>query len=143
MVQTNAHYPTDIGLLFDATRKVIGLISRFCAHHHIPGWRPCAYTIKTVKKRYRITQKLEHSTPKKPEVRKKRAEIIRQAYTSHIEFVRSYLEKTKETIRLIGETIPFAPEISIIVYYIGHAERPMNQTYRRGAPKRVNPTPRT
>ena len=132
VVKTDVHYPTDISLLFDAIRKVIVLISRFCDLHNIPGWRQSRFNIKAVKKRYRKAQKLKHSTSRNPEIRQKRADIIRQAYLSYLEIVRNYLEKTLDTLQLISDVaVPVAPEIPTIRYYIEHAERQIDQTYRR------------
>jgi len=39
VVETNVHYPTDINLLYDAMRKVIGLTANLCNHHGVSDWR--------------------------------------------------------------------------------------------------------
>ena len=132
VVKTDVHYPTDIGLLFDAIRKAIVLISRFCDQHHIPEWRQSKYKLKAIKKRYRKAQKLKHSTSKKTEVKEKRAKVIKRAYISYLEIVRNYLLKTMDTLQLImDEKVSFAPEVIAIEYYIEHAERQIDQSYRR------------
>jgi IS5 family transposase len=40
------HYPTDINLLFDATRKVIELTARLSADQGMSDWRQHAYNVQ-------------------------------------------------------------------------------------------------
>ncbi|MCP3942932.1 MAG: ISNCY family transposase [Desulfobacteraceae bacterium] len=132
VVLTDVHFPTDIGLMFDAIRKVIILTGRLCDRLEIPGWRNYDANIKAIKKRYRLAQKLKHSTSKNEEMRKKRSNIIKEAYLSYIELVRNYLQKTTDTLQLIEKENPgFILETYGIEYYIEHAERQIDQTYRR------------
>ncbi len=50
VVETNVHFPTDINLLFDATRKVIELTTRLCDDFGASGWRQSKHNIKEMKK---------------------------------------------------------------------------------------------
>ena len=132
VLQTDVHYPTDIGLMFDAIRKVIELTGRLCEKLEVPGWRTFEANIKAIKKRYRKAQKLKHSTSKNEEVRQKRTNIIKEAYLLYIEMVRNYLKKVTDTIQMIKKEIPgLHLETYGIEYYIEHAERQIDQTYRR------------
>lgn len=129
---TDVHYPTDIGMMFDAIRKVITLTAKFCDRLEMPGWRTYAANIKAIKKRYRIAQKLKHSTSQTEEKRKKRADLIKEAYLSYIELVRNYLKKTSDTLQIIEKEFPgLNLETYGIEYYIAHAEQQIDQTYRR------------
>ena len=132
VVQTDVHYPTDIGLMFDAIRKVLVLVSRLCEQLDITGWRQSKMNIKAVKKCYRIAQKLKYSTSKNQEIREKRTQIVKEAYIAYIDIVRNYLQKTTDTIGLIRTEYQWLEaNIQEIEYFIAHAERQIDQTYRR------------
>ena len=50
VVKTDVHFPTDINLLFDATRKTIEECAQLCEEHNLAGWRQSSHNIKTFKK---------------------------------------------------------------------------------------------
>jgi hypothetical protein len=49
VVLTNIHYPTDINLLYDATRKIISVTAKICEAEKISGFRQSEYNIKCFK----------------------------------------------------------------------------------------------
>lgn len=55
------HYPTDINLLFDATRKVIELTARLGSDQGLPDWRQHAYNVRHLKRHLRAAQNAKHS----------------------------------------------------------------------------------
>jgi len=55
------HYPTDISLLFDATRKVIELSARLSADQGLSDWRQHAYNVRHLKRHLRAAQSTKHS----------------------------------------------------------------------------------
>ena len=59
LVETGVEYPTDTGLLYEAVRKALGLVSSWPTP---TGWRQCAHYLRTLKKARRRLQKLKHST---------------------------------------------------------------------------------
>jgi len=58
-VETHAHFPTDINLLYDAARKVIEESRALAEHYTVPGWRQCQHGLRQIKKQYRKIQKLK------------------------------------------------------------------------------------
>lgn len=132
VTRTNVHFPTDISLMFDAIRKVMVLTSRLCDELDLPGWKQSDANLKKIKKHYRIAQKLKHSTSKKTEKREERRQLILQAYQNYIDIVKSYLNKALIYVNVIRNEMPWMEmEVIQIEHFISHAERQMDQTYRR------------
>ncbi len=48
VVETDAHFPTDIDLLLDALRKIIFTIMALCKDNGITGWRKGMFTFRTI-----------------------------------------------------------------------------------------------
>jgi IS5 family transposase len=102
-VETDVHYPTDINLLFDAIVKVIHLITLICLSVGIPGWRQSQHNIKKIKKLFRKAQNLKHSTSKNEKQKTERQELIIAAHQAYLDLVESFLERVKETIKMLRE----------------------------------------
>ncbi|MFT5084829.1 MAG: hypothetical protein ACI9Y1_002885, partial [Lentisphaeria bacterium] len=49
VVETHVEYPADTGMLWDAMRKSILLISTLCQHYDVDGWRQVSYNILRMK----------------------------------------------------------------------------------------------
>lgn len=131
VVETNVHFPTDINLLFDATRKVIQLTARLCKVSGISGWRQSKHNIKQLKRQVFKLQKLKHSTSKDPYKAQKKKKQIETAYDEYVRTARSFIEKAKISKReLLGNDVDpaFLKEID---YFIDHAERQIDQIIRR------------
>ena len=63
VVETNVHYPTDINLLYDAVRKVIGYASNISEIMGRSDWRQGVYNkkhVKRQKKHWSIERVLGH-----------------------------------------------------------------------------------
>jgi hypothetical protein len=82
VVETNVHYPTDINLLFDATRKVITLTAGLCAAHDLSDWRQYQYNIRQVKRGMREAQKSKRGGQSAPQQEKRQLKLVdtHQAY---------------------------------------------------------------
>jgi IS5 family transposase len=66
VVETDVHFPTDINLLWDASRKVLKLIHRLSIEVGIDGWRQAPYLLRKLKRLFRAVQKSrEHEKDKK------------------------------------------------------------------------------
>ena len=50
VVETDVHYPTDVKLLWDAMRCLLGELGRAARKHHIGGWRQWRHLTREVKK---------------------------------------------------------------------------------------------
>lgn len=132
VVETDVHYPTDINLLFDATRKVIVLIMTLCDDLGIPGWRKGTYNLKKVKRYFRQAQQLKRSTSKDKVKQAKRDQMIIDAHMAYVELASLFVDRAKETIDSISSTNIIANlKINEIEKYIAHAERQMDQIRRR------------
>ena len=139
VAETNVHYPTDINLLFDAIRKVVTIIASLCVLLSLSDWRQSKHNLKTIKKLFRKAQKLKHSTSKKPEKMELREIQIIESHQEYIDTVQELLTKTRATIEKIDvnslpdsvKSLHVSIKIMEIQNYIKHAERQINQIYRR------------
>ena len=130
-METNVHFPTDINLLFDSTRKVISLISAICEKCNVSGWRQSKYNIRQLKRQVFKLQKLKHSTSKDPYKAQKKKQQIILAYNAYSNTARSFIEKAKATKTEL--TLNGIDPISLleIDYFINHAEKQIEQINRR------------
>lgn len=69
MFETNVHYPTDLNLLLDASRKCIELLSQLHEKHLIKGWRKKKYWKRRIKKLTRDCAKISKGGGANKEVR--------------------------------------------------------------------------
>ena len=60
MLETNVHYPTDLNLLWDASRKCIELTVRLYEKLEIRGWRKHKLWTRQIKKKTRQCAKIAH-----------------------------------------------------------------------------------
>lgn len=125
------HFPTDINLLFDATRKVIELTARLCDDSGVKGWRQSKHNVNELKKRVFRLQKLKHSSSKDPLKALKKAEQIEQAYEEYANMAKSFIEKAKDSeIKLLELGVnPLLFEE--IYYFTTHAEKQIDLIIRR------------
>jgi len=134
VVETDVHYPTDINLLFDAIRKVIELVAKLCTDLDLTEWRQSKHILKNIKKKYRKAQKLKRSNSKNEEKQKKREQEIIIAHQEYIDIVLFYLNKAKTTLETISQD--YGAENAFLAVlpiekFIKHAERQIDQIYRR------------
>jgi hypothetical protein len=130
VVETDVHYPTDISLLFDATRKVIELSARLSADQGLSDWRQHAYNVRHLKRHLRAAQSTKHSTARSEAQKEKNDARVIAAHASYLEVAQGYLDKARQTLaRTAGGGIEsLAAKIET---FIKHAERQIDQTRRR------------
>jgi len=132
VVETDVHYPTDINLLLDAMRKVILLTMALCDDLGVSGWRKGLYNFKKVKAYFRKAQQLKRSTSKDETKRAKREQSIMDVHVAYVELANAFITRTKETINALSSTdLMVNLRIAEIQKYIAHAERQLDQIYRR------------
>jgi IS5 family transposase len=132
VVETDVHYPTDINLLFDAIAKVIHLITFLCLLVGIPGWRQSQHNIKKIKKLFRKAQNLKRSTAQDEKKKAERQEVIIAAHQAYLDVVGSFLERVKETIKILREGhLSKEEKLQEVEKYIKDAERQINQIRTR------------
>jgi hypothetical protein len=135
VVETDVHYPTDANLLFDAIRKIISLIAIICSEIGITEWRQSHHNITKIKRLLRGIQKLKRSKSKDEKKKEEREKLIAVEHQKYIDVCQGFVFKSKETIRILREMMTLSTfqniRLSTIEEYIRHAERQIDQIYRR------------
>jgi len=135
VVETDVHYPTDTNLLFDAMRKMIGLIAIVCCELGITAWRQSDHNIKKIKRLLRGIQRLKRSTSKDETKKQKRQQFIVSEHLNYINVCQNFVIKAKETIQILHElgilSLSQDLRLSVVEQYIRHAERQIDQIRRR------------
>ncbi|MFT5101978.1 MAG: IS5 family transposase [Planctomycetaceae bacterium] len=133
VVETTVHYPTDINLLLDALRKVIGLTTRYAEAADIGGWRQSEFNQKQIKRAHRQAQQMKRSTSKDDTKKAEREENIVQAHRDYIDLAGKFIDKSQMT--LAAEAAPMSlvhcALIPAIEGFIHHAHRQIDQIKRR------------
>ena len=132
VLKTNVHFPTDISLLFDATRVMIRICVKWDKQHALPGWRQHQHNLRQFKNVYRKLQKLKHSTSKNEDIKATKDLEIKQAYQDYIDLAGFYLVRVKAGI-LILKTDHKIPEVLFtdLNTFSLHADRQIDQIRRR------------
>ena len=134
VVETDVHFPADIGILFDAIRVMIASIMKICENFGLSDWRQGQYHIRKAKKFYRRTQRLKRSASKNEEKKAERKRLIIDAHLEYIELARGYVDKVRETLVSIhSNDIIISLRIKKVEDAIAHCERQVDQIRRRVA----------
>ncbi len=132
VVETDVHYPTDINLLFDAMRKVITLVAIYATKCGLSGWRQSRHNIKTLKRLLRKAQQLKRSTSKDQAKKIIREELIKTAHLEYIDAAKVFLARARSTIQSADNGgLSVIALVFSIENFIAHAERQIDQIYRR------------
>ena len=122
VVETDGNEPTDINLLYDAIRKMIEECTKLSQTNGLNGWRQSAYNIRQFKKKYRLVQKLKHSTSKNQQKKKKKEDEIRQQHEIYLNEAYDYMNRAKQTRKVLQEEdYRNALAINSLNNYIEHA----------------------
>jgi hypothetical protein len=131
VVETDVHFPTDINLLWDATRKSLTLVHRLFQAIGREGWRQAPYHIRQTKNRFRRVQKLRDRDRKSGECLRATEEYAQECeyllvsvWNSVADLdeeqagvIRYFVEAGEHQISLIhrrcflGETIPHSEKV--------------------------------
>ncbi len=132
VVETDIHYPTDISLLFDATRKVIELTARLSADLGLSHWRQHAYNVRHLKRHLRAAQSTKQRKARSEAHQQKNDARVIEAHARYLEVAEGYLDKARQTLAgtHAGDVAQLAARIEI-EGFIKHAERQIDQTRRR------------
>ena len=131
VVQTHVHYPTDINLLWDATRKTIEIVAELCAAHGLSDWRQSAHNLRQFKKLYRRVQKLRHSTSKDEIKRQAQEAAMHEAYRDYLRQAQAYLERAGQTRGTLQHLVLAEVFLAELDTFMHHAERQIEQIERR------------
>lgn len=106
VVETNVHFPTDINLLWDCSRKNLDIIEKLKEKAgHLEGWRESASYRKKVKGAYRKTSEIHRKKGKNFQQR------LNSATGLYLEINEKLLTKVKYTLNH-----PPAADILVILY---------------------------
>lgn len=135
-VLSNVHYPTDINLLFDAMRKSITLASRLADELGLGGWRKANYNLQKVRNQFLSAQRIKRSTSKKPELRNKREEAIKECHNLYIKSCSKLLDQVESTLSQVDLQSPFLPlaipgQIEEIKRFVQHGHHQIDLIRRR------------
>ena len=139
VVETNVHYPTDINLLYDATRKIIQLTAKLCKLLGLSDLRQHANIVSQVKAAMRKAQLKMRSKAKNIEQQEKNNAAIIAAHQEYIDCAKIYVDKVRQ-ILLDVEKIDktdimiqdrYDARKAEIEKFIVHAERQIDQIRRR------------
>ena len=124
MVETNVHYPTDISLLFDATRKVIELSARLSADQGLSDWRQHGYNVRHLKRHLRAAQSTKHRKAHNEAQKAKNDARVIEAHASYLGVAQGYLDNARETLAksAVSGIESLAAKIEIETF-MKHAER--------------------
>lgn len=135
VVETDVHFPTDVNLLFDATRKMIELIAVICSEIGVTAWRQSHHNMMKAKGLLRQIQKLKHSTSKDDTKRAKRDKLIADAHLHYSDVCLGFMLRVKGTIAILRDLSLLSPSqdfrLMRIEEYVSHAERQIDQIRRR------------
>jgi len=132
VVETDVHFPTDINLLLDATRKTIFLTKALCDSLGLSEWRQGRHLFKKVKRLFRKAQKLKSSNSKDRQKKAKRQQLIIDAHLAYLELAEALVARARETLSsILSSDIVVHLKIQEIRKYVMHAERQIDQIRRR------------
>lgn len=132
VVETNVHFPTDIGILFDAIRKMIEIVMIVSGISKITLWRQGKKLVKDIKRLIRTANQIKHSSSKDPSKKTKKDRNIILAHQRIIDLAQFYVDRARRTISSIeSDDLQLNANIMRIQEFIKHAERQIDQTRRR------------
>lgn len=134
VVETNVHFPTDINLLYDATRKVIELIARACDGVGLTAWRQSRHNVRAVKRSYRHVQNLKRSTSRDAGKKAQAEERIKEAHRAYVALAGEFVDRAERTMKEVRVASPKLKTEALLLEiegFVRHARRQMEQITRR------------
>lgn len=89
--ETNVHFPTDLNLLWDASRKCLDIMKYFITHNKIEGWRKVNDWRSKIKSSLRSTGKACASTSKNKDI------LVKKEVEEYLRLVRELNQKVTKT----------------------------------------------
>ena len=117
VVETDVHYPTDVTLLWDAMRCLLGELGRAARKHHLAGWRQWRHLTQDVKKCFNKVRSTRRAKSRPDRV---------EAYLERCCHLVGRAEESCKELEQAG-----VAQSSILQSLIAHARRQMDQVERR------------
>ena len=126
------HYPTDITLLFDASRQVIERTAKLCIPLGRTEWRQSAYQVRQLKRRVRAIEKLKRSKRGQGDQQAAHRRELRQAHGEYVAQASALLDKARRSVaELRAEPQIAHDELQVIEDFLAHAHRQASQIMER------------
>jgi len=140
VVETNVHFPTDTSLLYDATRKIIELISKMCEENDIKGYRQSKYKIRKLKSISRAIGRIKRSISKNEEKREQKERRIKNKYKEYIDLASKLISEANEYKEILKQDCKLIESDFILINeFVEHADRQIDQIKRRVLKEEVIP----
>ena len=120
VVETNVHYPTDVGLLWDAMRCLLRETGPAAKKHGVVGWRQWRYLTQEVRTLFN-RDALDAS----------REEPAGSGGGVYVKQCRVLVERAEETLKALQEMAVAEAQCWVLQGLIAHARRQMDQVERR------------
>lgn len=127
VVETDVHYPTDIGLLLDALRKAILLVGRWSEAAGQTEWRQYRYNINQCKRLVRTAQRCK----RRKNDAQNQPTAVQQAHQDLLKVARGYLAKLQHSETELMRLKPDTALQQELQGWIAHALRQIDHTERR------------
>ncbi len=132
VVGTNVCFPTDIGLLYNSVRKMIGLIATVYSGCGMSAWRQSHKNILKIRYLFNKIRRIRHPTSKDEKKKSERKEEIIGICEEFIGLAEEYLKKAEHTLGILRDIHGLKEDKpGEIVRYADHAERQIGQIRRR------------
>jgi hypothetical protein len=128
VVETDVHFPTDINLLWDATRKTLQQTHRLCELTNTAGWRQANHLIKKVKTQYRTVQKKRDKNKGNND---KRSDDGFKATQTYVNTCADLFKRAMETVTSLRTHVLYGGIADEIVYFIEQGNKQIDQICRR------------
>jgi len=126
VVETNIHYPTESGLIFDGIRKIIELSVPLALALGITGWRQHDHLLKKLKDLHRTISRISASkNPKSKERQKKLYQRLLKRATEILELAETLVDQAKT------DSLDLLVTIADIRTFIGRTRQVASTAYRR------------
>ena len=98
-LESNVHFPTDLNLLWDSTRKVIDLLVSLSDDYNLSGWRRSKYWQRELKGAFRLSSYVHKSGGKNKDIR------LKKVVDSYISLAKTVLHKALTTIEELNKYV--------------------------------------
>lgn len=114
VLESNVHFPSDIGLLWDSARKCLDIIQNLDNEYPINGWRKIKFWYKDLKKQFRILSRVCQSggKDKAKHLKEQAIEYLRLANDLHLK-----IKTSKELFYNNVSTITSISKLLLLDYY--------------------------
>ena len=125
VIETNIHYPTESGLIWDGMRKIIPLCAKLASLLGEPGWRQAKHLKRRVKQCVREVSRI--SASKSPRVKA----TLNQAYAKLLELVGHLMQRARALETKAQEAGAAIMLSSSLSHWITLTARVCDTAYRR------------